>query len=326
MSEKEPRKGEYGIKAAGKPVPQSDPRQEDDDPSPPATKKREKSTQPKKERSAFVSVLVGAVIGGLVSLCCGVIIFGVVYQTGMIIIVGLDKKIPGRDGVAKKKDNEAGLVLTPEITMNAKEFAQAFLDDEDVASRKFEGKIMEISGELCREDMHIVRLGTDEKLSIVLDGVKGSRLTVPIQPADHAKVYRLGWGTKVKVIAPFQRQNGNNSLFETGILVESERVKILELPSDELVKEVRKDFKAFTERNKNRVLMVTGAVSETGSFQGNITLKMRGEENLPLIVKMTSQEHGRFQKLKQPMIRADHINLDAISGSVSLERVITVEK
>jgi tRNA_anti-like len=175
--------------------------------------------------------------------------------------------------------------------------------------------------------------GADKKLGVSLDGgFQGGMdflVNAPIDPADHAKVYRLSKGQEIKIVGVFKGAFGRFVSLDSGPLTEVTPSKIIEIKSTDLAADYVDDAPGADRKYASQTLLVTGQVVEAKKgADGRPYAKLKSGPRLAVRVHanaLGSLEADKLETGKTAVIRVDRLSFDPVMNELSLREIAVAE-
>jgi hypothetical protein len=249
-------------------------------------KKRQKDDEPKKRRrkddddgadekpkSNLALILVG--VGALLLCCCGV---GGVGGGGWFFRdkLGLTKAPPKKDDFNKDAivldgpkdrdvDNKPGPKIDPRkpdfVTTAEALFKEFDSKDNSAAKAKYQGKIIEVTGEV-QNVVNRTRFTLVGDKTVIRPGVKTHNISCEVMPEYEEKAVALAVGQKVKVIGRYKSALILSVRLSDCSLEEFGQSNVPLVSLDEIAAEYDKSAKAAKKKYDSMDMIVTGVIEK----------------------------------------------------------------
>ncbi len=221
---------------------------------------------------------------------------------------------PGGDGA--KGPDKAG-ARKPDYSLTAEAFSKEFIDNLEKANKKYEGKVIELTGEvqdvskdtIRRVVVNLVGAKKDPK-----DAVGVSVLGV-LAPAYYARGVLLSPKQKVKLTGDFGQ--GFRSFVSTGncTLEELSKSEALQVRAEDLVKDFTKDLQAARKKYTDKWVVVSGQVDDLTKKGGFNYAKLKGDGKLRVSVTMGGDELAHLKKGEDVRLRGMFMGAPGIENN-----------
>jgi hypothetical protein len=196
----------------------------------------------------------------------------------------------------------------PDFTLTAEEFAREFLKDEKAADKKYEGKRVELTGEVS--GVHSPDAG---KTAVVqLKGAKkdkndivGALVQVGLRPEFTRTGLHLSRKQKIKVTADYQAWVVLAVNLGNGSLEELSKSELVEVRAPDLAREFVKDAKAASAKYAGKDIIVTGEVEAVSEKKGFHYARLKGDGKTSVLVTVGASDAPLVQKGKTVGLRSE---------------------
>lgn len=216
-----------------------------------------------------------------------------------------------------------------DFSVTSEAFAKEFLTNPEEAKKKYEGKVVELTGEVGTVSD---RFGSD--VLVTLNGAKKDPKDVVglfpqcvLLPAYHAKGLRLSPKQKVQITG----KNANFLSFFINLqdcsLKELSPSEVVEIGAPELVKEVTKDPQAARKKYSEKWVIVCGEVADLKKDdRGFNYAKLKGEGKVAVSVTLAGDALTRLKKGQSVCLRGHASGgLGIDSNEIALQQGLIVE-
>jgi hypothetical protein len=202
-----------------------------------------------------------------------------------LLILGCSRGEPQPKGEKPSEEGKGGGgpqagARKPDFTLTAEEFTREFLKDKDAAKKKYEGKRVEITGEVSGVSSPdagktaVVQLQGAKKDK---DDIVGTLVQVALRPEFTRTGLHLSSKQKVKVTADYEIFLSFFVNLANGSLEELSKSELVSVGAPELAREFAKDAKAAAAKYTNKELLVTGEVEQAGDERGFHYVRLKGD-------------------------------------------------
>jgi hypothetical protein len=218
----------------------------------------------------------------------------------------------------------------PDFSVTAEAFVKEFLTKPEEAKKKYEGKVVELTGEVM--DIND-RLDGKEVLVSLRGAKKAPKDIVDVfpqcvlLPKYNARGLRLSPKQKVQITG----RNANFFSFFINLqdcsLKELSKSEVPEFRAEDLVKEVAKDPTAASEKYRHKWVIVCGEVEDlTKNKNGFNHAKLKGDGKVRVSVTIGADALSRLHKGQSVCLRGNAtIGLEIANNEVSLQMGMIVE-
>jgi hypothetical protein len=186
---------------------------------------------------------------------------------------------------------EKGKSRKPDYSMSAIDLTKEFIANKDDAKRKYEGKLIEVSGKV-----YGVRGSWGREVGVELEGHKDSKgyrqgVYGVLLPEFHAKGNYLSSGKNVKITGEFSYWDSMSIFVVKCKLEEMEKSDIRSIKAEDLVDEFAKDSKAAEKKYKFfDPVIVFGEVQDCKTDRGFLQIKLKGNGKWWVRVRASEDE------------------------------------
>jgi hypothetical protein len=206
------------------------------------------------------------------------------------------------DGGAKAQPRKADFSLT------AEELTREFFTNEKEAAKKYQGKVVEVTGEVAA----VQSKDRGKYVIVQLKGAKknekdlvGTLVQVGLLPEFHKTGVQLSRKQKVKLTGEYELGLGFLVNVTRGSLEELSKSDLVSTTASELAGEFAKDAKAAAAKYEDRELIVAGEVEDVTKKGDFHYARLKGDGKLGVSVILGPEEAAVMKKGQQARVRGE---------------------
>jgi hypothetical protein len=221
-----------------------------------------------------------------------------VVMAALLGILGCGKQATAtfgaKDRRAKSGDKDPSLTAgKADFTLTAEEWQKEWKNGPEAAKKKYDEKLIELSGEIDDSDMS----DPYGRIGYVYLKVPGGG-NVRCGTEDKEPWFKVGPGCKVRIQG---KPDGSTGDLYPCIIVESSPNTTQTISARELTKECASDWKGAKEKYEDKWLIIEGEVSSKPSTKPDLPLLLKGEAEMK--IRCACGDLSEFERKRNDSIR-----------------------
>jgi len=215
-----------------------------------------------------------------------------------------------------------------DFSLTAEEFTREFLKDEKAADRKYQGKVVEVTGKVYSL---VGKEGGKVAVLLLAGANRNEKEAIPtliharLQPGPKHPVFELAKGQQVRLTGEIGQGSGSTVIWlKNGVVRGLGKSNVVVITAADLAGEFSREAEAASRKFADKEILVTGEVAELVTKDGYYA-KLKGDGKTRVSVPLNEDELRLLKKGQTVRLRGMTLLAAYSNGEVSVSMGFIVE-